>query len=106
MSKKRNDAETVDVEVEGETVEATEVVDEIVVRDPEILRPKELPFVVTLPADASKAQIEFAKVLNSYAYQNPTKWAVKKDTLIKQLKALKNAPDPVESNLKIVKKSL
>lgn len=86
---------------------AVEKSDEIIVNDPQILRPKDLPLVVILPEGASKAQIEFAKVLNAYAYKNPEKWAIKKDDrqieggktvkgLITILKELKNAPDPVE----------
>lgn len=83
---------------EKKEVEVTN--DEIVVRDPLILRPQELPLVIELPASASKAQVEFAKVLNGYAYKNPTKWEVKKDKLLAELRAKKNAPDPVEDNLK------
>ena len=64
--------------------------DEITVSDPMVLRPKELPLVVTLPENASGAQKEYAKVLNSYAYQNPEKWAEKKDVLIARLKSYKN----------------
>ncbi len=77
-----------------------ETSDEIIVRDPLILRPVDLPLVIELPASASKAQVEFAKVLNAYAYKNPEKWAIKKDKLLAELKAKKNAPDPVEDNLK------
>jgi hypothetical protein len=80
--------------------------DEIVVNDPQVLVPKDLPLVVVLPESASQAQIEFAKILNAYAYQNPVKWAVKKDKLIAQLKALKNAPAPTEDSLKFSKKPL
>ncbi len=80
--------------------ESPEVSDEIIVRDPQVLRPVELPLVVELPAGASKAQEAYAKVLNSYAYQNPEKWAKKQSVLISKLKELKNAPDPVEENLK------
>lgn len=69
--------------------------DGIVVKDPQDIRPVALPLVITLPADASNAQVVFAKILNAYAYQNPTKWAVKKNKLIAQLKELKNAPDPI-----------
>lgn len=72
---------------EGDTIE---------VGDPLLLRPVELPLVVKLPKSASKAQVEYAKVLNGYAYKNPTKWAKKKAELIKKLEGLKNAPDPVE----------
>lgn len=80
--------------------------DDIIVRDPMVLRPVELPLVVTLPEDASKAQVEYAKTLNAYAYQNPEKWAIKKDVLIAKLKALKNAPDPVKSNLSYGSKNI
>lgn len=77
----------------------------IEVNDPLDLRPTELPLIVKLPEGASKAQQEFAKVLNAYAYQNPQKWAVKKDELIKKLESLENAPDPIEGNLKIRRNS-
>lgn len=69
----------------------------IIVKDPETFRPKTLPLIVVLPEDASKAQIERAKVLNAYAYQFPEKWAERKEKLIKELEDLKNAPDPVEN---------
>jgi hypothetical protein len=102
------------IEKVEENVEVTETADSndgIVVRDPQILRPVDLPLVITLPEGASKAQIEFVKTLNGYAYKNPEKFALKKDDrvlpsgvvikgLITKLKELKNAPDPIESNLK------
>lgn len=88
----------------------------IEINDPMDLRPTELPLVIKLPADASLAQVAYAKTLNAYAYKNPTKWAEKKDDkivqgvlvkgLITKLKELKNAPDPVEGNLKINKSSV
>lgn len=69
----------------------------------------DLPLVVKLPETASKAQIEYAKLLNAYAYQSPANWKREKDDqidpntgavivkgLITKLKDLKNAPDPVE----------
>lgn len=65
--------------------------DEIIVNEPINLK-QELPLVVILPKGASEAQIERAKTLNAYAYKNPVKWAVKKNKLIAELKALKNAP--------------
>ena len=82
--------------------------EEIEVGNPSDLRPTKLPLVVKLPASASNAQKEFAKILNAYAYKNPTKWEIKKDTLIAKLKELKNAPDPVEqeTGLKYTKNSL
>lgn len=73
----------------------------IEVGDPMKLRPVELPLVVKLPEGASKAQEAYAKILNAYAYQNPTKWEMKKGKMIQKLKDLKNAPDPVVSNLKV-----
>jgi len=78
----------------------------IEVGSPLDLRPTELPLVVKLPADASKAQIEYAKILNGYAYKNPAKFeAKKKDQVVEgkvvkgflsKLKDLKNSPDPIE----------
>lgn len=82
--------------------------DGIVVTEPVNIQ-TDLPLVIKLPADASKAQIEFAKLLNAYAYQSPVNWKREKDDqldamtgkvivkgLISKLKELKNAPDPVE----------
>jgi hypothetical protein len=60
----------------------------IEVGDPMDLRPKKLPLVVKLPANASSAQKEYAKILNGYAYQNPEKWAKKKGVLLKRLELL------------------
>lgn len=60
----------------------------IEVNDPMDIRPKALPLVVKVPASASSAQKEYAKVLNSYAYQNPIKWKQKKEVLIKRLHSL------------------
>ena len=42
-----------------------------------------------LPANASPAQKEYAKVLNAYAYQNPEKYEIKKAVLKKRLESLK-----------------
>lgn len=68
---------------------------EIVVGDPEELRPRELPLVVK-PAEgkewANPEQAEFAKTLNGYAYKNPTKWKAKKAKLLEQLVAIGNDP--------------
>ncbi len=55
---------------------------------------KTLPLIVVLPADASKAQIERAKILNAYAYSNPVGWESRKESLIAELEVLKDAPDP------------
>lgn len=70
------------------------------------IRPKSLPLVIKLPEGASLAQIEYAKTLNGYAYKNPEKWEKKKDALIAKLLELKNAPDPIESPLKINKSNI
>lgn len=61
---------------------------EIEIGDPMDIRPKALPLVVKVPASASSAQKEYAKVLNAYAYQNPEKWKVKKAVLTKRLESL------------------
>lgn len=75
---------------------------EIIVNDAEILAPVEKPLIVVLPADASEAQVAYAKILNQYAYQNPAKWAIKKDAMIAKLEELKNAPAPVsDGRLKV-----
>lgn len=70
---------------------------EIEVGDPQILRPKELPLVVTPVGGewANEAQARYAKTLNGYAYKNPEKWAAKKDVLIAQLKELETNPSKI-----------
>ncbi len=70
----------------------------IVVRDPLVIRPEILPLVIELPKGASKAQIARAKVLNGYAYQQPHKWNQRKEALLAELEALKDAPDPIENS--------
>lgn len=106
----KKDEKTVDTE--ETVVEPVSKEQEIEVNDPSVLRPTELPLVIKLPEGASAAQIAYAKILNSYAYQNPEKWAMKKDDQIVQgavvkgfitkLKELKNAPAPkATGNLKI-----
>ena len=92
-------------EIVDETVEELSEDQGIKIGSPIDIRPKSLPLVVQLPPDASKAQIEFTKTLNGYAYKNPEKWELKKDSLIKKLLSLKDAPDPVEGNLKVNKTS-
>lgn len=60
---------------------------------------QELPLVVTFKEGytPSASQIERAKVLNGFAYQYPKKWKERKATLLKELDALADAPDPVEN---------
>ena len=74
---------------------AEEVKGDIIVGDPQELRPVELPLVVK-PVDgkwANEAQEKFARTLNGYAYKNPKKWKIKKDILISQLKDLEKNPE-------------
>jgi len=74
--------------------EKVEEVD-IIVSDPQVLRPVDLPLVIKLPEGQSwknEAQEKYVQVLNGYAYKNPTKWESKKDVLIKQLKELGDNP--------------
>jgi len=80
----------------------------IEIGDPEILKPKTLPLVVKLPADASLAQVLYSKILNSYAYQDTRKWKQKKDNLIKRLEMLKNVelPENLDKNLSINKSKI
>jgi hypothetical protein len=85
-----------------EAVEEKAVNQDFIVEDPQLLRPVELPLVVK-PLNgkewATKAQAEFARTLNGYAYKNPEKWAVKKDALLKELKALELVKDrPEDAN--------
>lgn len=80
----------VEVEVSDNTRESG-----IVVND-NTFSAKTLPLIVVLPPGASEAQIERAKILNAYAYSNPVGWAGRKEDLIKELEALKDAPAPKE----------
>ena len=78
--------------------EAAKNEDGIIVRDPQVLRPTELPLVVE-PEDgewANPEQAEYAKVLNAYAYKNPKKWVVKKAVLLAQLRELGSNPSKIE----------
>lgn len=69
--------------------------DGIIVEDPELLRPKELPLVIKPASGAweNEAQEQFAGILNGYAYRNPAKWAIKKEVLLSQLKQLGKNPE-------------
>lgn len=96
-------AEKKKAEVEVEAVKA-----DFIVEDPQLLRPVELPLVVKPLAGkewATQAQAEFARTLNGYAYKNPKKWAVKKEALLKELKALENVKDVPKDNLSFGRKS-
>lgn len=74
--------------------EAGAEVDDIEVKDPEILKPKNLPLVIT-PREGSwknDKQAEYAKVLNAYAYANPTKWKKKQAVLLARLREIGEDP--------------
>ena len=82
-------------EILGDAETSATKSDEIIVGDPQALRPVELPLVVK-PADGSwknEVQAKFAKVLNAYAYKNVKKWETKKGVLIAQLKELGEHPE-------------
>lgn len=92
--------------------------------DPEVAKPRVLPLLVQ-PAggiDVNKPfngwknqrQMDFAKIVSQYGYQNPTKWNYKpvrevngeiveaglpskKERLIAKLSALGNMPDAIEN---------
>jgi hypothetical protein len=74
--------------------EVEEAQNGVIVGDPEILRPRELPLVVKPEGGKWKneAQEKFAKTLNAYAYKNTVKWEKKKLVLIKQLVELGDDP--------------
>ena len=94
----------VPVSVKKENIDTSD----IVVEDPQILRPKELPLVIK-PKDGkwkNKEQEEYARTLNAYAYKNPEKWnenrlnadgieipnSAKKIVLVKRLAQIGNNP--------------
>jgi len=81
--------------VEAAAEPVKNAVNGIIVGDPLILKPVDLPLVVKPESGAwaNDAQAEFAKTINAYAYSNPEKWNIKKDALIKQLLELENDPN-------------
>jgi hypothetical protein len=88
MPKKVEDVETIE-----EVVESTSNFD---VAEPQIVRPQDLPLVVTPKKGgswANEAQAEFARTVNAYAYKNPKKWDKKKGELLAQLERLATNPD-------------
>lgn len=85
---------------DGIATDVTDTTDTVVsdasfeVKDPEILRPKDLPFVITPKSGGwnNPEQAKFAAVLNAYAYKNPGKWQEKKDMLLAQLTRIGENP--------------
>lgn len=62
--------------------------EDLIIGEPEELRPVELPLVVKLPDGKeweNTEQAAYAKTLNGYAYKNPKKWAAKKEALLARL---------------------
>lgn len=88
-------AKKVDAGIPAEAIEQVAVKEEFSVSDPLELRPKELELIIkpTSGSWKNEAQAEFAATLNGYAYKNPTKWATKKDVLLKQLTELGGNPE-------------
>lgn len=76
------------VETTETTAPAEKSSEDFSLGSPLVIKPIDLPFVVTIPETASSAQKEYAKVINSYAYQNPEKYEKKKDFMLKRLKSL------------------
>lgn len=71
--------------------------DKFIVKDPQVLRPQELPLVIE-PNDGkwkNKEQAEFATVLNAYAYKNSEKWKKKREVLLKRLAEIGKNPDAI-----------
>jgi hypothetical protein len=65
------------------------------VSEPLIIKPQDLPLVVTPGAGktwVNEAQAEYAKTLNGYAYKNPKKWATKKAKMLSNLTRLATEP--------------
>lgn len=69
--------------------------DGIEIADPLVLRPVDLPLVIK-PSNGgewkNKEQDAYAKVLNAYAYKNPTKWAARKNVEIARLVEIGSNP--------------
>lgn len=83
------------------TVIAAEDQDSVEVGDPEELKPKVLPLVVTPKGGAkddefggwnNASAFSHAKTLNAYAYKNPRKWKKKKNVLVARLVELNELP--------------
>ena len=68
--------------------------EEFEVKEPQVLRPKELPLVITPTSGewANPEQAAFAANLNAYAYKNHEKWKVKKPVLLAQLSEIGKNP--------------
>ena len=69
-------AEVIDVDTTVPETPSEVTVGDMIVSDPDIMRPRVLPLIVK-PKDGkwkNKQQEEYAKIVNAYAYKNPEKW--------------------------------
>lgn len=82
---KKKDEET---NVEETTTDVQKTSNGIEIGEPMDLTPKSLPLVIKLSDKASTAQIEYAKIVNGYAYSNPKKFKEKKDEFVAKLESL------------------
>lgn len=69
--------------------------EEFDVKDPQVLRPTELPLVITPTSGDWKndEQATYAGILNGYAYKNPKKWEKKKASLLARLSEIGTDPE-------------
>lgn len=83
---------------EAEVAKADGEFGDIIVGDPQVLRPVELPLVIKLPEGKSwtPEQQEYVNGLNGYAYKNPKKWAKKKNVLLARLIEIGNDPSKLK----------
>lgn len=72
------------------TAPAADSHNDITVNDPQLLRPVELPLVITPTSGAwaNDEQTEYAKILNAAAYANPERWALDRDVEVARLKEI------------------
>lgn len=96
MPKKKETKEVAETTPEVvETEEASDTAENFNVAEPHIVRPQDLPLVVTPKGKewANEAQAEYARTLNGYAYANPEKWQTKKAGLLANLARLEKEPE-------------
>ena len=87
MTKNKTEKTVVSTEQDVPTDVQEVVTSDFTVQDPTVMRPKELPLVITPNSGSWKNenQAKYAQTLNAYAYKNPEKWATKKGKLLAQL---------------------
>lgn len=95
MPKKKEETNEEDTKVEETQVEETTSGHNFDVSDPQVVKPQDLPLVVTPKKGkewANDEQAEYARTLNGYAYKNPEKWQAKKENLLANLARLETEP--------------